>query len=307
MRNIYTLGETVFDIIFKDGKAVDSTPGGAMLNTAVSLGRFNLPVSLVGDYSNDYIGKIIDKFLDKNNVNRKYITKYDNAQSRLALAFLTDDNVDYSFYKIRKDKKASITFPVTKKNDIILFGSFYGIKSDIRDSIKNFISNARENGSIIIYDPNFRKAHLKILPEIYPFIIENIEMSHIVKGSNEDFENIFKTTTAKATFDFIENTSPIKNFVYTANRYGVDVISKNNNKHYKVPGINPVSTVGAGDTFNAGLIFGLLKYNITIDEINNISEKVWDDIIQIAIDFSIDVCMSYNNYVSPDFVANLSV
>lgn len=306
MRKIYTIGETVFDIIFKNGKAIDSTPGGAMLNTSVSLGRLNLPVSIVGDYSSDYIGRIIDAFLDENGVNRKYITKYENAQSRLALAFLdNDNNADYSFYKIRKDKKVTIAYPVTTKDDIILFGSFYGIKSDIRSSLKSFLLNAKENGSIIIYDPNFRKAHLNILPEIYPYIMENIEMADIVKGSDEDFENIFATKTPKDTHAKISKEVKLNNFIYTANKFGVDIVSKNNTSHYSVPGINPISTVGAGDTFNAGLIYGLLKYNITTENINDIEKNIWDKIIKIAIDFSIDVCMSYNNYLSKEFVSKM--
>ena len=39
MRKIYTIGETVLDIIFKNGQPVASKAGGSMLNTAVSLGR----------------------------------------------------------------------------------------------------------------------------------------------------------------------------------------------------------------------------------------------------------------------------
>ena len=44
MRRIFAIGETVFDIIFKDGKPITSTPGGSLLNTAVTLGRLGLDV-----------------------------------------------------------------------------------------------------------------------------------------------------------------------------------------------------------------------------------------------------------------------
>ena len=43
MRKIYAIGETVFDIIFKNGQPQAAKPGGAMLNSAVSLGRMGLP------------------------------------------------------------------------------------------------------------------------------------------------------------------------------------------------------------------------------------------------------------------------
>ena len=38
-RNIYTIGETLFDIIFKNGQPQAGKAGGAMLNSSVSLGR----------------------------------------------------------------------------------------------------------------------------------------------------------------------------------------------------------------------------------------------------------------------------
>jgi fructokinase len=45
MRNIYAIGETVLDILFKDQLPVTAKAGGACLNSAVTLGRLNLPVA----------------------------------------------------------------------------------------------------------------------------------------------------------------------------------------------------------------------------------------------------------------------
>ncbi|MCF0206705.1 MAG: hypothetical protein HUK15_04690, partial [Bacteroidales bacterium] len=59
MRKVYCIGETVYDIIFRNGKVVDSSPGGTVLNTAVSLGRFGEKVYVVGDQANDAVGNII--------------------------------------------------------------------------------------------------------------------------------------------------------------------------------------------------------------------------------------------------------
>ena len=66
--------------------------------------------------------------------------------------------------------------------------------------------------------------------------------------------------------------------------------------------INPVSTIGAGDNFNAGLIYGLYKNNISKQQINDISENQWANIVQWGTDFAADVCMSYENYISLEYV-----
>ncbi len=185
MRRLFALGETVYDIIFKNDKPVEGRPGGAMLNTAVSLGRLNAPVYLISGFPDDYIGEIIQNFLVQNDVNTDFVTTYMCAKSRSALAFLNENqDANYSFYKIQQKKKTPLQFPEVNEDDIILFGSFYAIKPDIREEVRAFIEYARSNGALIVYDPNFRKAHLNMLDEVQPFIEENIALSDIVKGSN---------------------------------------------------------------------------------------------------------------------------
>jgi len=140
MRQIYCFGEAVYDIIFRDEKPVDAKPGGAMLNIAISLGRLNMPVNFIGDFANDKVGSIIKSFLIGNKVNTKYISMYNNAKSRIALAFLDkDNNADYSFYKIRVEDNLNIKFPELKEDDILLFGSYYGIKPEIRSMVVEFL------------------------------------------------------------------------------------------------------------------------------------------------------------------------
>jgi sugar/nucleoside kinase (ribokinase family) len=69
MRKIFAIGETVLDIIFKNGQPAASNAGGAMLNTAVSLGRLGLPVHFISEYGTDQVGVLIDHFLNCNGIN----------------------------------------------------------------------------------------------------------------------------------------------------------------------------------------------------------------------------------------------
>ena len=95
---IYTLGETVLDILFKDGKPVSATPGGSMLNTAVSLGRMGVPVSFISEYAADTTGSIIKDFLNENGVDTSFVSNHLDGKTSLALAFLDEkNNAAYSF------------------------------------------------------------------------------------------------------------------------------------------------------------------------------------------------------------------
>jgi fructokinase len=295
---IYTIGETVYDIIFKNNIPIDAKAGGAMLNTSVSLGRLKIPVALIGDYANDKVGEIIESFLIENGVNTKYITKYPVGKTRLALAFLDDENnAEYSFYKLAINDNCELSFPEVNKNDYILFGSFYAIKKEIRNELFEFLNHAKNNGAIIIYDPNFRTSHMDILEEVIPMIKENISLANIVKGSNEDFLNIFQLANENEIYNKIKDFG-CENLILTKNKLGVSLFTPALQKNFKTPAIIPISTIGAGDTFTAGIGFSLFRRNIMNSELNHVNEKEWSEIIETSIKFATQVCLSYENYIS---------
>ncbi len=307
MRKIYCIGETVYDIIFRNGKAVESCPGGPILNTSVSLGRMGEKVYVVGDQANDAIGNIIADFLSDNNVSTKYLTLYNDAKSRVALAFLYDTREPaYSFYKIRVNGEIKITFPEVKRDDIVLFGSFTSIKAEVRDDLMACLRQAKEAGAIIIYDPNFRPSHLKDRERALPLIKENLEIADIVKGSNEDFQLIFDSNSALDTNEIVKQYG-CRNFIYTANKYGVNLFTPDFHKVFDVPRITPVSTVGAGDSFNAGLIYGLIKQNVYASDLENMPLEVWRKVIYCAISFATHVCCSYDNFINDEFISSFDM
>jgi fructokinase len=307
MRKIYCIGETVYDILFQGGKAIESRPGGPVLNAAVTLGRLGEKVYVVGDQADDAIGHIIADFLVENRVSTKYLTLYSGAKSRMLLAFLNEFNEpSYSFYKIRVDGPVKIMFPEVKRDDIVLFGSFTSIKKEVRNDLVNCLKTARENGALIVYDPNFRPVHIKIRDQIIDFVHENISLSHIVKGSNEDFQNLFEANSAISAKEIISKHG-CQNMIYTANKYGVNLFTGDFHKIFDVPRIDPVSTVGAGDNFSAGLIYAMIQENIYASDLETLDHNVWRKIIRVAIDFAINVCLSYDNYICDDFVTDYIV
>ncbi len=305
MRKIYTVGEAIYDIIFKNGKPIDSKVGGAMINSSVSLGRLGLPISYIGDTAEDAVGEIMDAFLIKNNVNIDYFTHYKDSKSRLALAFIDDINTPrYSFYKLNTPKKIKLSFPEIQKDDIILFGSFYGIKAEVRGQLVDFLLEAKKNEAIILYDPNFRVNHKHLLSVVLPFIEDNIRFADIIKASNEDFDLIFGINNFT---DMLERLKPlnIDNLIYTRNAKGVDFMVSGNQYHMSVAKLEPISAVGAGDSFNAGIIYYLYKNNITKEQLKAMSKDQWLEMITTADKFSSDVCMSTDNYISNEFANNL--
>jgi fructokinase len=300
MRNVYAIGETVLDILIKGNHPLAAKAGGACLNTAVSLGRLGVKVSFIGEYGVDEVGNFINHFLNENNVSTEFVYRYYDGKSALALAFLNENNdANYDFYKIYPEKRLNIEFPKIKKDDIVLFGSFYAITPEVRKKLIQFIQEAKKKNAIIIYDPNFRKQHLHDLPKLKGMIVENIKYATIVRGSNEDFTFIFGACDANDTYKFFGDKPPC--LLYTASKRGVYLKTPEFTETFSVKKIVTKSTIGAGDNFNAGIVYSLIKYNIGFDDVNNIKIETWKLIIETAVEFASHVCENYDNYISEEF------
>ena len=149
MRKIYGIGETVLDIIFKNNQPQAAKAGGSVLNSVVSMGRMNLPVSFISEYGKDNVGILIDNFLEENGVDSSSVHRFTDGSTSLALAFLDEKNdAHYTFYKDFPEKRLDIVFPVIKKDDIVQCGSFYAIWHEIRE-FKRFIRHANEDGAFV--------------------------------------------------------------------------------------------------------------------------------------------------------------
>jgi fructokinase len=300
MRKIFTIGETVLDILFSNNQPITAKAGGACLNCAVSLGRLNVPTYFIGEYGLDEVGNFIDNFLRNNNVSTDYVYRYYDGKSSLALCFLNENcDASYDFYKIYPEKRLNINFPEIHQDDIIIFGSMYAITPEVRHKLIEFIRHANKRKAIVFYDPNFRKQHLHDLPRLKPMIVENIGLANIVRGSHEDFSFIFGVKNADEAFEEIKSMAP--NLLYTTAHKGVFLRTLKTGGQYKTREIEAKSTIGAGDSFNAGIAYSLYKNNITFKELNNLDEPVWAEIINTAIAFATHVCKSYDNYISKDF------
>ena len=303
MRNIYAIGETLLDIIFKSGQPQAAKPGGAMLNSAVSLGRIGLPVNLISEYADDDVGSIINRFLHENGVGTAFVDHYKDGKTALAIAVLNENNdASYTFYKNYPESRLEMEFPVIRKDDIILCGSIYAITSEIRRKFTEFISGSKEKGAIVIYDPNFRTAHSSELEELRPLIVENMKMAKLIRGSDEDFRNIFGAGTPDEAWETVSNYC--NSLVYTASAEAVYVRTSGYSGKFPVRKIKPVSTIGAGDNFNAGMIAAIYKYKITEQDIALMGEEMWSKVVSTGIDFASDVCLSYENYISKEFAGN---
>lgn len=309
MRKVIGIGETVLDIIFRDEQPIHALPGGSTFNAIISLSRAGMKTSFIGETGNDRVGRMIIKFLKDNGCDTDSVNVYPDSKSPLSLAFLNERNdAEYIFYKDHPNDRLDFTFPEVNADDIVLFGSYYALNPVIRPQVKGFLDYAKERGAILYYDVNFRASHQHEVMKLTPNLLENFELADIVRGSSEDFQILFK----KDDPDVVYRSQIMfytKKFIYTQAAQPVELRADGGlKKQYPVEPIETVSTVGAGDNFNAGFIYGLIRYGITRREIESgLQEEQWDEVMRCAQQFSRETCKSLYNYISREFGEEMKV
>ena len=304
MRKVIGIGETVLDIIFKNDQPTAAVPGGSVFNALISLGRSGVKAAFISETGNDRVGRTIINVLKENGVDGQSVYVYPDSKSPISLAFLNERNdAEYIFYKDHPNDRLEFTFPDVQPDDIVLFGSYYAVNPVIRPQVMGFLDYARQHGAILYYDVNFRAAHKNEVMKLTPNILENLELADIVRGSTEDFEVMFRKSDPDAIYRS-QIAFYTRNFICTQGALPVELRADGGlKKQYPVVADGEtVSTIGAGDNFNAGFAYGLIKHNIRRADIEQgLSEEQWDQVIGCAQQFSANVCKSINNYVSPEF------
>ncbi|MBO7231112.1 MAG: carbohydrate kinase [Bacteroidaceae bacterium] len=304
MSRVIGIGETVFDILFKNGQPVKAVPGGSVYNSIISLGRVGAEAAFISEVGDDRIGEIILSHLRDSGVDASSVCSFSGGKSPLALAFLNERNdAEYLFYKDYPNNRLEVDFPSITKGDIVLYGSYFVLNPVLREKTKAFLEYAKESGAILYYDINFRKNHVAERIKLGEALIENLEFADIVRGSADDFNYLYEMTDADKIYkEKIKFYCP--NFIFTSGDGDVRLFTKDFTERFPVKKVDVVSTVGAGDNFNAGVVYGLLSASAERDMLPMLGKEQWNGIVSCGLDFSAHACTLIENYVDKEWAVN---
>lgn len=307
-RMIAGIGETVLDMVLKDGKPLAAVPGGSVFNAMVSLGRTaavqfpGVEIRMVSRMGRDTVADIISSFMEENHLATDGMSRYDG-QSSLTLAVLdAHNNARYEFFRQYNLPEFQVPEGIAfAPDDLVLFGSTFAISGGTAVAARKFVRAARAAGAIVYYDINFRKG----IPAAPEAVAENIALSDIVRASSDDIEALYGTSDGEAVYrEYIAPLCP--NFILTRGAKDAEVFSPGVRAVFPVAPVREVvTTIGAGDNFNAGTLYSLVRDGFKRDQLAALSEEDWRRIIPTAMRFSAEVCGSLFNYVSPEFVRGL--
>ena len=306
MRKIFGIGETIYDILFREGKPVAAVPGGSVFNGLISLGRTGLDCTFVTEIGADLVGQHILGFMQENGINTDYVSCYKGKKTAISLAFLDENNdAHYSFYKDYPNNRLDFEMPFIQENDIVAFGAYFALNPVLKDKVRPFLEYAKEQGAILYYDLNFRDNHAHEVDNLRSTFLENFALADIVRGSHEDFINLYGHDDCRRIYDEISEYCP--RFICTRGKDGVLVIDHGQEYSFSSRPIVPVSTIGAGDNFNAGILYGFVRDEIRRERLDSLTREDWSRLIEYGIDFGSEACMSTSNYISTDFAQRYKI
>lgn len=289
------------DIIFKNGQPTASVPGGSTFNGIISLGRLGVPVTMITETGNDKVGRIILDFMKDNGIDTSSVCVYEDGRTAISLAFLNEKNdAEYAFYKDYPKARLDVQWPDIQPNDVVMMGSYFVLNKVLRPKVKEFLDYARERGAFVYYDINFRTTHVHEAAELMPVILENFGYADIVRGSTEDFSNMFGISDPAEAYS--KHVAPhCKHMLCTDASGDVRLFSPEGEKRYPVARIETVSTIGAGDNFNAGCVYAVVRDGVTKEGLDGLAEEGWNSIVASGQMLASEVCQSYSNSISKEF------
>ena len=292
-KRVIGIGETVLDILFKNDQPQKAVPGGSTFNSIVSLGRANVPCVMVTEVGGDHIGDLICRYLVENGVSSEFVCRQEGVKSHVTLAFLDEHNdAQYVFYKDHASVALDGQLPQIQHDDVVLFGSFFAINPAIRPAVSTMLHNARNVGAWLYYDINFRKTHIPDIPDVMANIEENMRLADVVRGSMEDFGYLYGLQSGEAIYQQVRQFCDA--LILTDGARSIRIYTPQGCETYPVQKIETVSTVGAGDNFNAGYIYAMMQ---------GLDEQA--SRIEMAQRWSQDVCQQMGNNISDEMVALL--
>ncbi len=265
---ILCCGEALIDMIPKpthverDGFVPYS--GGAVFNTAIGLGRLGIQVGMLSGVSNDLFGQQLVATLGASHVDTATLIRSDRPTT-LAFVQLTDGHATYTFYDENSAGRMIVADDLPALSDDVSALYFGGISLCAEPAAATYEALLqREAGDrVVMLDPNIRPGFIQDIAKYRARLDRMVALSDIVKVSDEDLNWIYPGTEALTEkLEKLRKAGPSV-VILTRGGEGASAFLANGfDVSVPVNKVTVVDTVGAGDTFNSGVLASLAEQGL---------------------------------------------
>ena len=258
---IVCCGEALIDMLPRVTTAGENAylpmNGGSIFNTAIALGRLGIATGYFSGLSTDFFGESLQQGLRDSHVDLRY-TKIQNLPTMLAFVKLENGQARYSFFDENSANRMLTKKDLPKlKADVtaLHFGSI-SLINEPGASTHAALMKRECKTRVICLDPNIRPSVIQKKAPYLKLLKSLIPLADILKISDEDVKWITGGSDFAGAAKKWLKLGP-KVVIITKGGEGVEAFSPH--FHIKKPAVkvDVVDTVGAGDTFTAGLLASL--------------------------------------------------
>lgn len=263
---ILSCGEALIDMLprksTRDEEAFAPYPGGAVFNTAIALGRLGAPAGFLSGLSSDLFGEMLRDSLRTSGVSCELAVVSDRPTT-LAFVRLVDGQASYAFYDENTAGRmlAPDDLPDLPEEIEALFFGGISLVVDPSGAAYEALLAREAADRVIMIDPNVRPGFITDEDAYRARINRMIGRSDLVKLSDEDLRWLYGKGSLEDLAGAVLGRGAKAVFV-TEGAKGASAYTAGNAVRVAARKVEVVDTVGAGDTFNAGVLAALHRAGV---------------------------------------------
>jgi fructokinase len=265
------IGEALVDLVPR-GERGDyrAHAGGSPFNVAVGLARLGNPTALLARLADNAFGRLLRDAAAAEGID---LTAAPLATEPTTLAVVSVDRPGHATYDFYLEGTADWQWTAAELNGlpadtrVLHFGSIASWTAPGSEPIDRVAAEARAGGRVLVsYDPNVRPAVFGDRARGRELVERSVWRAHVVKGSREDLEWLYPSDSVDAIAPRWNDLGAALVVITDgadgaiAYRAGTDPLRR--------PGraVKVVDTIGAGDSFTAGLLAALVRRGLDAPE-----------------------------------------
>ena len=274
--DVLVMGESLIDVVRASDGSVSEHVGGSAANVAVALARLGRNVGFATSFADDPYGRMVARHLDRAGVR---LANQPHSIERTSTAVATLDAGGAAHYEFDLDWVVDLPTVETAPAAVHVC-SLGAVLSPGSDVVHDVVTRLRES-ALVSYDINARPVITGTGPELLGVVERMVASSNLVKASDEDLAALYPSLALADAADGLLDRGPAA-VVVTRGADGAVWFSRSGRVEVSSIPVTVADTIGAGDTFSAALVDGLLgRGNLaTLDEA--VVQEVLDRAVRAA-------------------------
>lgn len=284
------VGEALVDLVEEDDGRFDPRRGGSARNVAIAAARLGLDTAWCWGLGHD---RLADGFREEFAAEGVDLSHAQDVDAPTPLAVVSVDEDGGASYGFHLAATAATGVTATTLDQLpdddplhVSLGAVTLATSGVGDLLQSLLRRRGGSSALTTLDPNVRSAFLDDPARQRQLLAEAAASCAVVRCSDEDLELLAGEGDAAPPAESIVRSwldAGAQAVVVTRGSQGATVSTATLDARVEAPATEVVDTVGAGDTFGAGMLTALVERGATTRaDVAELDEQAWQEVLGFA-------------------------